>query len=72
MNCLRFEKDKRIEDNTIEDVRNLFRLKEEIDDSTNKDIRNLFRLKKENGAIKGKIMRDIRIIFELENEEQDC
>ena len=36
----------KIEDNTIKDVRNVFRLKEEIDYTTVKDIRNLFKLKK--------------------------
>ena len=36
--CSWFEKDKKVEDNIIKDVRNLFRLKKEIDDSTIKDI----------------------------------
>ena len=40
------KKIKKIEDNIIEDVRNLFRLKKEIDKTAVKDIRNLFRLKK--------------------------
>ena len=44
MKSSRYEKDKKIEDNIIKDVRNLFRLKKEIDDTTVKDIRNLFRL----------------------------
>ena len=37
---------KKIGNNTIKDVRNLFRLKKEIDDITVKDKRNLFRIKK--------------------------
>ena len=45
MNCLKFEKDKRIEDNIIMDVRNLFRLNKEIDDNIIKNIRNLFNYK---------------------------
>ena len=36
------------EENTIKDVRKLFRLKKELEDTTIKDIRNPFRLKKEN------------------------
>ena len=69
MNCLRFEKDKKIEDKIINDVRH-FQTKK-IDDTTIKDIRNLFRLKKENGAIGDKIIRGIRNLFELQNEKQD-
>ena len=42
MNCLRSEKDKRIEDNIIMDVRNPFRLNKEIDDNIIKNVRNLF------------------------------
>ena len=48
---LRHEKDSRIEDNMIKDVRNLFSQKK-IDDNIFKDIRNPFRIKKENEAIK--------------------
>ena len=41
------EKDKKkIEDNVIKYLRNLFNLKKEINDNTIKDIRNLFSLKK--------------------------
>ena len=42
-----------------------------IDDNIIKDIRNPFRLKKGNEAIKEKIIRNIRSLFELENEEED-
>ena len=46
MNSWRLEKEKKkIEENIIKDVRNLFRLKREINDTTVRD-RNLFRLKK--------------------------
>ena len=48
MKCSRVEKDKKIEDNIIKDVKNLFRLKNEIGDTTIKDVRNLFQLKKRN------------------------
>ena len=46
MNCLWQEKAKKIKDNIIKGVRNLFRLKREIDCIAIKDIGNLFRLKK--------------------------
>ena len=42
MNDLKFEKDKKVKDNIIKDVRNLFRLKKEIDDAAIKDIRKYF------------------------------
>ena len=41
---LQKDKKKKIEEKTIEDVRNLFRLKKEIDNTTIKDMRNLSRL----------------------------
>ena len=41
----------------------------EIDDTTVKDITNRFRLKKENEAIKNRIIRDIRNLFEHEEED---
>ena len=40
------KKTKKLEDNIIKDVKNIFRLKKEIDYTTIKDVRNLFRLKK--------------------------
>ena len=43
-------------------------MKKEIDDTTVKDIRNFFRLKKENEAIKDRINRGIRNLFEHEEE----
>ena len=36
-----------------------------------KDIRNLFRLKEETKAIKDKILRDIKYLFEHEEEEEN-
>ena len=43
----RLEKDKKkIQDNIIQDEKNLFRLKKEIHDNAIKNLRNLFRLKK--------------------------
>ena len=80
MNCLRLEKDRRIENIIIvKDVfldiskyfLNISKLKKEIDDNIIKDIRNIFRLKNENEAIKGRIIRDIRNSFELKNEEEN-
>ena len=47
MKHLRLEKvRKKIDDNIIKDVKNLFRLKNKIDDTIIIDERNLFRLKK--------------------------
>ena len=46
MKSSRFENQRKIEDNIIKYVTNLFRLKK-IDDSTIKDVRNIFKLKKE-------------------------
>ena len=40
--------------------------KKQSEESIIKSIRNLFKLKKENGAIKDRIIRDIRTIFERE------
>ena len=65
------KKKKKIEDNIIKDVRNLFTLQNEIDDTAIKDIKNIFRLKKENDAIKGGIIRDIRNLFEYEEGDYD-
>ena len=45
MKSSRLEKDKKIENNIIKDMRNLFRLKK-VNDTAIKNIRNLFRLKK--------------------------
>ena len=47
MKSSRLEKGEKVEDNIIEDVRILFRLKREMDDTTVKDLRNLFGLKQE-------------------------
>ena len=51
---LRHEKDEKIDNNIMKEVRNLFRLIKEINDTTIKDIRNLFGLKKENEAVKNR------------------
>ena len=58
MNNLEFKKG---EDNIVKDTKNLFRLKKEIDDNIIKS-----RLKKENEAIKVKIIRNFRKLFEQE------
>ena len=61
----------KIQKKKIKDVRNLSRSKKETDDTAIaiKDIRNLFRLKKENKVIKHRKLRDIRNVFEHEEEE---
>ena len=56
------------EENIIKGTRNLFRLKEEQNYTAIKDIRNLFSQKKETKAIKGRILRDIKNLFEHEEE----
>ena len=56
------------EENTITDIRNPFRLKKELNYIAIKDIINLFRLEKETKAIKDRILRDIKNIFEHEEE----
>ena len=45
------------------------KLKKETNDTVTKDIRSLFRLKKENKAIKGRIIKEIRNLFEHEEGE---
>ena len=57
------------EENIIKDIRNLFRLKKELDYTAIKDIRNLFRLERETRAIKGRILTDIKNLFEHEGEK---
>ena len=55
------------EENIIEDIRSLFRLNYPVI----KDIRNLFRLENETKAIKNRIPRDIKNLFEQEEEEEE-
>ena len=62
-------KKKWIDNATIKYVTNLCRLKKEVDDITVIDIRNYFKLKKEKKAIKNRIIRDIRDLFEHEEED---
>ena len=57
------------EENVINDIRNLFRLKNELNYAGIKDIRNAFRLEKETKAIKDRILGDIKNLFEHEEEE---
>ena len=71
MNSLRPEnlgKDKKLRYNKIEVVKKLFRLNKKIDVTTAKDIRNLLKLKKENQAIKNRIIRGKRNLFENEKK----
>ena len=62
MNPFRFEKDRRKKD-TTKSVRNVFKLRKEIHENMIKDKRNNFELKGGNGAMKGRIIRDIRNLF---------
>ena len=64
------KKRKEIKVNVIKDVKNIFRLKNKTDHITCRDTRFDFRLVKENEAIKDRIVRDIRHLFE--HEEKDC
>ena len=52
-----------------EDIRNLFRLKKQLNSTATKDVRNLFRLEKETKTIKDRILRDIKNLFEHEEEQ---
>ena len=45
-----------MEENIINDIRNLFILKKERNDTAIKDIENLFRLEKENKVIENRII----------------
>ena len=56
------------EEKIIKDIRNLFRLKKELNYTAIKDIRNLFRQEKETKAIKDRIRRDIKTVFEHKEE----
>ena len=55
---LRHEEDKNIEDNKVEDVKNLFRLKKEITDTAIKYRKSFLnqKKKKENEAIKDRVI----------------
>ena len=55
----------------FKDIKNLFRLKKELNYTAIKDIRNLYRQQKETKAIKDRIFRDIKYLFEHEEEEEE-
>ena len=60
------------EENTIKDIRNLFRLKKKKKKYTAmKGIRNLFRQENETKAIKYRTLRVIKDYFEHEREEEN-
>ena len=50
------------------EIRNLFRLKKQLNCTAIKDIRNHFRLEKKTKLIKDRTLRDIKNLFELEEE----
>ena len=58
------KKIKKIENNIIKDIRNLFSLKKEINDTTVKYITNLFRRIKENKEVKNRLIGDIRNLLD--------
>ena len=58
------------EENIIKDIRNFFRLKKQLNYTAINDIRNLFRPGKETKAVKDRILRDIKNLFE--HEEENC
>ena len=61
---------KKLEDNVIKNVRNLFRLKQEIDgNATTKGMKNLFGMHKETEPIKERLIADIKKLFEQEEED---
>ena len=55
----------------IKDIRNLFRLEKEINYTAIKDKRNIFRLEKEAKAVKDRIFRVIKNLFEHGKEEEN-
>ena len=57
------------EENIIKDITNLFKLKKEQNYTAIKDIKNLFKLEKETKAIKDRILRDNKNLFEHDKEE---
>ena len=58
------------EENIIKDIRNFLRLKKQLNYTAINDIRNLFRPGKETKAVKDRILRDIKNLFE--HEEESC
>ena len=59
------------EENVIKDIRNLFRIKKKQNYIAIKYIKNLFRQEKKTIAIKDRILRDIKNIFDHEKEEEN-
>ena len=57
------------EEKMMKDVGNIFRLEKELNYTSIKDTGNLFRLEKETKAIKDRMPRDIKNLFEHKEEE---
>ena len=57
------------EKNITKDTKKFFRLKKSLNDTAIKDIGDRFRLEKWNKAVKDIILRNIRYLFENEEEE---
>ena len=64
MNVLWDSGERKRKDTIIKDIKNIFRRRKEIDNSTIKDITK----KIENETIKDRIIRDIKSLFEQEND----
>ena len=58
------------EEKIIKDIRNLLRLKKELNYTTIKDKRNLVRREKETKEINCRILRDVKNLFEHEEEQE--
>ena len=56
-------------ENVNKDIGSLFRLKKELNYTAIKDIRNIFRLEKETKTVKNRMLRDIKNLFEHEEEK---
>ena len=59
------------EEDIINDIRDLFRLRKGLNYTATKVIENLFRLKKETKAIKDRMLNDIKNLCEHEEQEND-
>ena len=59
-----------VKEKITKDIRNIFRLKIELNYTAIKVISNIFRQEKETKAIKNRILRDIKNLFEHEEKNK--
>ena len=59
-----------VKEKITKDIRNIFRLKIELNYTAIKVISNIFRKEKETKAIKNRILRDIKNLFEHEEKNK--